>query len=93
MLMKNIEISLLENLKNDLNAVAFDNVAFKKTQDSLNYFCKDHSKALTVVELEEIFADCYHELVSLEREGSLTVKQTELLTDLDEFEDYLVHKK
>lgn len=48
---------------------------------------------MTVADLEEIFEDCYHELVSLEKEGSLTVKQTELLTDLDELEDYLVHRK
>ena len=91
--MGNIETSLLENLKNDLNAVASDDKAFKKTQDRLNQFCEDHSKTLTVAELEEIFEACYHKLVSLEKESSLTVKQTELLTDLDELEDYLIHRK
>lgn len=91
--MGNIETSLLENLKNDLDAIASDKEVFEKTQDRLNQFCEDHSDAMTVADLEEVFEDCYHKLVSLEKEGSLTVKQTELLTDLDELEDYLVHRK
>ena len=91
--MENIETSLLENLKNDLNAISFDNEVFKMTQDRLNHFCENHSVTMTVTDLEEIFEDCYRELVSLEKEGSLTVKQTELLTDLDELEDYLVHRR
>lgn len=91
--MGNIETSLLENLKNNLNAIASDKEVFKKAQYRLNQFYEDHSGAIIVVDLEEIFEDCYHELVSLEKEGSLTVKQTELLTDLDELEDYLVHRK
>lgn len=48
---------------------------------------------MIVVKLKEIFEDCYRKLVFLENEGSLTVEQTVLLTDLDELEDYLVHKK
>lgn len=91
--MENIETDLLEKLKNGLNAIVSDNEVFKKTQEKLNKFCDDHSVTVTVAELEEIFKDCYHELVSLEKECSLTVEQTALLTDLDELEDYLVHKK
>lgn len=91
--MENIETSLLEKLKNDLNAIVSDKEVFEKTQDRLNQFCEDQSAAMTVADLEEIFEDCYRELVSLEKEGSLTVKQTELLTDLDELEDYLIHRK
>lgn len=71
--MGNIETSLLEKLRNDLNAIESDNDVFKKTQDKLNQFCKDHSGAVTAAELEEIFEDYYHELVSLENEGFLTV--------------------
>ena len=91
--MGNIETSLLENLKNDLDAIASNKELFKKTQDRLNQYCEDHSDTMNVADLEEVFEDCYHELVSLEKEGSLTVKQIELLTDLDELEDYLVHRK
>lgn len=61
-----------------MNIIASDNEVLKNTQDSLNQFCEDHSGAMTVADLEEIFEDCYHELVSFEKEGSLTVKQTEL---------------
>lgn len=91
--MGSIETSLLEKLRNDLNTIEFDNEVFKKTQDDLKRFCETHSGVITVAELEEIFEDCYHELVFLENKGSLTVEQTALLTDLDELEDYLIHRK
>lgn len=91
--MENTEMSLLDKLKNDLRAITSEKKVFKKTQTSLNQFCEDHSDAVTVTDLEEIFEDCYHELVSLKKKASLTVMQTELLTDLDELEDYLIHKK
>lgn len=91
--MENTEASLLEKLRNDLNAIVSNNEIFKKTQDDLNRFCKTHSGVVTATELEEIFEDCYHELVSFENKGSLTVEQTALLTDLDELEDYWAHRK
>lgn len=84
---------LLKKIKYELNVITFNNEILKKTQDRLNQYCEDHSDTMNVADLEEVFEDCYHELVSLEKEGSLTVKQTELLTDLDELEDYLVHRK
>lgn len=84
---------LLKKIKYELNVITFNNGILKKTQDRLNQYCEDHSDTMNVADLEEVFEDCYHELVSLEKEGSLTVKQTKLLTDLDELEDYLVHRK
>lgn len=50
---------------------------------------KNLKKDLKVI----MFKDCYHELVSLENASSLTGEHTALLTDLDELEDYWVHKK
>ena len=91
--MGSIETSLLEKLRKDLNAIESDNEVFKKTQDDLKQFCEAHSGVITAAGLEGIFEDCYHELVSLENKGSLTVEQTALLTDLDELEDYWVHRK
>lgn len=91
--MENTETSLLEKLRNDLNEIVSNNEVFKKMQDDLNRFCETRSGVITATELEEIFKDCYHELVSLENKGTLTVEQTALLTDLDELEDYWVHRK
>lgn len=91
--MGNGERGLLENLKKDLNTIVFDKEVFQKTQADLNQFCEDHSGTFSIAELEDIFEDCYHELVSLENKGPLTIEQTALLTDLDELEDYWVHKR
>lgn len=41
---------------------------------------------------EDIFAECYHQLLELEKTRALTTVEAPLLNDLDEFEDYLIRE-
>ena len=45
---------------------------------------------LVATQYEAIFAECYHQLLELQKTRFFTTSEIPLLNDLDEYEDYLI---
>lgn len=84
--MDDIERKYFEKIKYDLSKVVDKNKIFRVTLSELE-------KVSSILEFRELFTDCYHELLELEKSGKLTVDEMVLLNDIDAWEDYKITSK
>ena len=68
---------LLQKIKEDLNNLSNTDPVYQKALNSI-----DPIKAALV--------DCYHKLITLEKTGQLTVNETVLLNDIENWKDFII---
>lgn len=86
---------LLKKIGSDLEIDAKGAQSADKTEiyrRTLNGLRRMHDTQgdIGATQYEAIFAECYHQLLELQKTRSLTTSEIPLLNDLDEYEDYLI---
>lgn len=77
---------LLQKIKEDLNDLSNTDPVYKKALRDLNQINAENS----IDPIKAALVDCYHKLITLEKTGQLTVNETVLLNDIENWKDFII---
>ena len=77
---------LLQKIKEDLDNLSNTDPIYQKALKDLNQINAENS----VQQIKAALVDCYHKLITLEKTGQLTVNETVLLNDIENWEDFIL---